>query len=70
MLPDGSGYSPDAAWVSNAQLATFIESQRRKFLRLAPEFVAEIMAPSDRLKTAQAKMNEWMRKRCEGCRRG
>lgn len=61
MLPDGSGYSPDAAWVSNAQLATFTRSQRRKFLGLAPEFVAEIMSPSDRLRTAQAKMAGWMR---------
>lgn len=61
VLPDGSAYSPDAAWVSNARLASFTKSQRRKFLPLAPEFVAEIMSPSDRLKAAQAKMADWMR---------
>lgn len=60
ILPDGSGYSPDAAWVSNVLLATVSPSERRKFLRLCPEFVAEIMSPTDRLKTAQAKMGIWL----------
>jgi Uma2 family endonuclease len=59
-LPTGAAYSPDAAWVSNERLARLTKEQKRKFPRLCPEFVAELMSPSDRLKTAQNKMADWM----------
>jgi Uma2 family endonuclease len=54
-LPDGSGLSPDAAWVSNASLHRLTRQQRKKFLRLSPEFVVEVLSPSDSLKEAKAK---------------
>jgi len=60
ILPTGAAYSPDAAWVSNENLARLTKEQRRKFLRLCPEFVVEVMSPSDRLKPAQDKMADWM----------
>jgi Uma2 family endonuclease len=60
LLSDGAALSPDAAWVSNDKLARLSKEQRRRFLRLAPDFVAEIMSPSDRLPAAQAKMTEWL----------
>jgi Uma2 family endonuclease len=60
ILPTGAAYSPDAAWVSNERLAPLTKEQKRKFLRLCPEFVVEVMSPSDRLKTAQQKMQDWM----------
>ena len=60
ILPSGAVYSPDAAWVSNGRLGKLTPEQRRKFLKAIPEFVAEVMSPSDRLKAAQAKMAEWM----------
>jgi len=60
MLPSGAAYSPDAAWVSYAKLAGFTRAQLRKFLRLCPEFVVEVMSPSDRLKAAKAKMEDWI----------
>lgn len=59
ILPSGAAYSPDAAWVSNERLAPFSKEQLRKFSRLCPEFVAEVMSPSDRLEDAKAKMEEW-----------
>ena len=59
LLPDGSGMSPDAAWVSNARLAALSKRERRQFLRLVPEFVIEVMSPSDRLAAAQKKMRLW-----------
>jgi len=59
LLPDGSGLSPDAAWVSNARLATLSKRERRQFLRLVPEFVIEVMSPSDRLAASQRKMRLW-----------
>ena len=61
MLETGAAYSPDAAWISNAKLEQLTKAQRRKFPRLCPEFVVEVMSPSDRLKAAQHKMREWMR---------
>jgi Uma2 family endonuclease len=59
LLPDGSGLSPDAAWVSNERLAVLSKRELRKFLRLAPEFVIEVMSPSDRLTAAKKKMRLW-----------
>ncbi len=60
LLPNGAALSPDAAWASNQKLARLSKEQRRKFLRLAPDFVAGILSPSDRLPAAQDKMLEWM----------
>jgi Uma2 family endonuclease len=59
LLPDGSGLSPDAAWVSNKRLAALTKVELRKFPRLVPEFVIEVMSPSDRLASAQKKMQLW-----------
>ena len=61
ILPTGAALSPDAAWVSNRRLSQFSREQRQKFLPVCPEFVVEVMSPSDRLKAAQKKMEEWMR---------
>jgi Uma2 family endonuclease len=36
------------------------KEERRKFLRLVPDFVVEVMSPSDRLPVSQAKMDEWI----------
>lgn len=60
ILPDGSALCPDAAWVSNNQLGLLTPKQRKEFLHLAPEFVVEVMSPSDRLKSAKAKMEQWI----------
>jgi Uma2 family endonuclease len=60
-LPTGAALSPDAAWVSNARLKTLSKTELRKFPHLTPEFVVEVMSPSDRLKPAREKMQEWMR---------
>ena len=60
LLPDGSGLSPDAAWVSNASLNTLTKQERKKFLRLAPEFVVEVRSPSDNLDEAKTKMQQWI----------
>jgi Uma2 family endonuclease len=60
-LPTGAALSPDAAWVSNRRIGELTREQRRKFIPLCPEFVIEVMSPSDRLRAAQKKMQEWMR---------
>ncbi len=59
-LPDGSALSPDAAWVSNESLSRLTKQQRKKFLRLSPEFIVEVLSPTDNLKEAKAKMELWI----------
>jgi Uma2 family endonuclease len=61
ILPTGAALSPDAAWVSNSRLSKLSKADLRKFPRLVPEFVVEVMSPSDRLRPAMEKMQEWMR---------
>jgi Uma2 family endonuclease len=60
MLPSGAALSPDASWASKERLSTLNKRQRRAFLRIVPEFVIEILSPSDRLSVAKRKMDEWM----------
>jgi Uma2 family endonuclease len=59
-LPSGAAYRPDASWVRVSRLAQFTKEQKRRFLYLCPDFVIELMSPSDRLSKAQAKMSMWM----------
>ena len=60
ILPSGAAYSPDAAWLSNERLSKLTKQQRRRFLPVCPEFVIEVVSPSDRLKAAKDKMLAWM----------
>jgi Uma2 family endonuclease len=61
ILPTGAALSPDAGWVSKSRLSKLPKNQLRKFLPVSPEFVVEVTSPSDRLKPAMEKMQEWMR---------
>jgi Uma2 family endonuclease len=60
ILPDRSALTPDAAWVSNERLAQVSKAEKRKFPRIVPEFVAEVLSPSDSLRGAKKKMQCWM----------
>jgi Uma2 family endonuclease len=59
LLPNGAALSPGAAWVSNERLASLSKRERKEFLRLVPEFVIEVLSPSDRLSAAKKKMCLW-----------
>jgi len=61
ILPTRAALSPDAAWVSNQRLGTLSKQQLQKFPPVCPEFVVEVMSPSDRLRAAKEKMEEWIR---------
>ena len=60
ILPTGAALSPDAAWVSNRRLSQLSKEQRRKFPPVSPEFVIEVMSPSDRVRDAKRKMEDWI----------
>ena len=59
-LPNNAVRSPDASWVSFEKLSKLSKIQYEKFAPLCPEFVIELMSPSDSLKDAQEKMREYM----------
>jgi Uma2 family endonuclease len=61
ILPDQSKMSPDASWVSAEKLRQLSGKERRKFLRLTPEFVIELKSDSDQLAELQRKMLDWRR---------
>jgi Uma2 family endonuclease len=56
----GAALSPDASWVANSRLAALTREQMRRFTRISPDFVVELMSPSDRLNRLQKKMCEWI----------
>lgn len=60
LLPDGSALSPDASWVDRQRLAPLTREQKRKFPPLAPDFVVELISPSDRLPRVRKKMESWI----------
>lgn len=59
-LPNGANRSPDAAWLTLERWNTLTPEQRERFLPLCPDFVVELMSPSDVLSTVQAKMQEYI----------
>jgi Uma2 family endonuclease len=59
-LPGGSALSPGAAWVSNESQKRMSERERKSFPCVCPEFVVEVLSPSDRFKRAPATMERWI----------
>jgi Uma2 family endonuclease len=59
-LPNGGDRSPDAAWVERSRWEALTPEQRQKFPPIAPDFVIELRSQSDKLKTLQEKMQEYM----------
>lgn len=59
-LPKGGERSPDVAWVTLERWNTLSREQQRKFPAIAPDFVLELLSPTDSLEKTQAKMQEYM----------
>ena len=59
-LPNEALRSPDVAWVKQDRWDTLTSAQKAKFSPIAPDFVLELMSPSDYLSDAQAKMREYI----------
>ncbi len=58
-LPLGADRSPDASWVKLERWNTLTAEQQTKFAPLCPDFVVELLSPSDSLKDTQEKMKEY-----------
>jgi Uma2 family endonuclease len=59
-LPNGADRSPDGSWVRKSRLAALTHEQKLKFLPLCPDFVIELLSPTDALAVTQAKMSEYI----------
>jgi Uma2 family endonuclease len=59
-LPNGADRSPDAAWLTLERWHTLTPEQQERFIPLCPDFVVELMSPSDALSTVQAKLQEYI----------
>ncbi|MGB3639062.1 MAG: Uma2 family endonuclease [Rivularia sp. (in: cyanobacteria)] len=66
-LPSGADRSPDVSWVEKSRWDALTNEQKERFIPLCPDFVIEIMSPSDNLKKLQNKMLEYIE---NGCRLG
>ncbi len=60
ILPNGAMRSPDLAWVRRERWAALTQQERDEFPPLCPDFVVELRSPSDKLRTLQAKMEEYV----------
>jgi Uma2 family endonuclease len=56
----GATRSPDAAWISQERWTSLTEQQQEKFPPIAPDFVIELMSPTDSLANAKQKMLEYI----------
>lgn len=60
-LPNGADRSPDVSWIKQERWDTLNPKQKEKFPPIAPDFVLELMSPTDSLKKTQEKMQEYMK---------
>ncbi len=58
-LPNGADRSPDASWIKLERWNALTAEQQRKFPPICPDFVVELLSPSDSLPETQAKMREY-----------
>lgn len=61
LLPDGSKLSPDVSLLRNSKWKSFTSIEQEGFLPVVPDFVVEVVSPSDKLKASSSKMDDWMR---------
>jgi len=59
-LPNGADRSPDAAWIKLERWNALTEDEKERFPPICPDFVIELLSPSDSLKVAQEKMKEYI----------
>jgi len=59
-LPNAAERSPDASWVKMERWNALSAAEIERFAPLCPDFVVELMSPSDSLEKTRAKMREYM----------
>jgi Uma2 family endonuclease len=59
-LPNRTDRSFDAAWIQRQRWEALTPAERRKFPRMAPDFVIELRSATDALPVLQEKMQEYL----------
>lgn len=59
-LPEGFVHAPDASWIAQDRWDAIPRDQQRKFAPICPDFVVELMSPSDRRSDVVEKLKEFM----------
>ena len=59
ILPNGAMRSPDVSWIAKEKWEAITPEQQSRFAPICPDFVIELMSPSDSLSLTQAKMQEY-----------
>ena len=59
-LPNGARRSPDVAWIRGEKWESWNEQKRRERSDIVPDFVIELRASTDSVKTLQTKMCEYI----------
>ncbi len=59
-LPNGGDRSPDLAWVEKSRWEKLSAEEKQKFPPISPDFVLELLSPTDRLPLLRNKMQEYL----------
>lgn len=60
-LPDTSVKSPDACYISAKKMESVTKEDMLHFIEVVPDFVVEVISPTDSLKASMSKMTDaWM----------
>jgi Uma2 family endonuclease len=59
-LDTGAMLSPDASWIAWENWHALSPDNRRGFARICPDFVVELLSPTDRLTDTMRKMEHWL----------
>jgi Uma2 family endonuclease len=64
ILPNGANRSPDVSWIKKERWESLSPQEKERFIPLCPDFVIEILSPTDNLKKTQGKMLEYQDNSC------
>ncbi len=59
-LPNAANRSPSFSWIPIEKWNNLTTAQRTKYLPLCPDFLIELMSPSDSLSETREKMKEYL----------
>ncbi len=59
-FPNGLAHAPDASWITQERWNRLTSQQKKKFAPICPDFVAELLSPSDRRVDVRARMREYL----------
>jgi Uma2 family endonuclease len=60
ILPNNAVRSPYASWIPLEKWQLIPDEEKEKFSHICPDFIIELMSPSDNLKNTQEKMKEYL----------